>query len=63
MGVSVIFLGLGLRDGGRWIYACVEGVPTDGNGWVEGLGVEILEMNGIIRPCHGIRHVVRPQKI
>ena len=35
-------LGFGLGDGGRWIYACVEGVTTDGNGGIECLRVEVL---------------------
>ncbi len=57
--MSMMFLGLGLRDGGRRIYARVEGVSTNGNGWVECLGVEVLEVNWIIRSGHGIRHVYR----
>ena len=51
--MSMMFLGFGLRDGGGWVYACIEGVST-GNGWVEGLRVEILKVNGITRPCHEI---------
>lgn len=50
--MSMMGLGLGLRDRGGWVYACIEGVSTDGNGWIEGFRVEVLEVNGIIRPCH-----------
>ena len=55
--MSMMVLGLGLRDRGGRVNACIEGVSTDSNGWVEGFGVEILEVNGIIRPGHWIRHV------
>ena len=36
--------------------ACVEGVTADGNGGIECLRVEVLEVNGIVRPGHWIRH-------
>lgn len=55
MSMMGLGLGLGLRDGGGWVYACIEGVSTDGR--VEGFGVEILEVYGIIRPGHWIRHI------
>ena len=54
-----MFLGLGLRDGGRWIdacIACVEGVSPHGDSWVEGFGVEVFKVNGIIRPRHRVWH-------
>ena len=35
-------LGFCLGDGGRRIYACVEGVTTDGNGGIKRLRVEVL---------------------
>lgn len=54
--MSMVFLGFGLRDGGGGVYACVEGVPTDCNGWVEGFGVEIFKVDRIVRPCQGIGH-------
>lgn len=50
-----MFLGFGLGDGGGGIDACVEGVAADGDGWVEGFGVEVLEVHGVITPGHGIR--------
>ena len=53
---SMMGLCFGLGDGGRGIYACVEGVTTDGNGGIECLRVEVLEVDGIIRPGHWIRH-------
>lgn len=54
--MGMMALGLGLRDGGGWIYAGIDGVFTDdGNGWVEGFGVEVLEVHGIIWPRHGMR--------
>ena len=59
MCVGVMFLGLGLRDGGRWIdacIACVEGVFPHGDSWVEGFGVEVFKVNGIIRPRHRVWH-------
>ena len=40
--ISMMGLGLGLGDGGRGIYACVEGVTTDGNGGIKCLRVEVL---------------------
>ena len=49
-------LSLGLRDRGRWVYAGIDGVSTDGNGWVEGFRVEVLEMDGIIWSGHRIWH-------
>ena len=42
MCMSMMALGLSLRDRGGWIYASIEGVSTDGNGWVEGFRVEVL---------------------
>ena len=57
--MGVIVLALGLRDGGGWIdacIACVEGVSPYGDSWVEGFGVEILEVDGIVRPCHWVWH-------
>ena len=59
MCVGMMSLGLGLRDGRGWInacIACVEGVFPHGDSWVEGFGVEVLKVNGIIRPCHGVWH-------
>lgn len=61
MGMDMVFLGFGLRDGGGWVDARVEGVPADGDGWVECFGVETLEVNWIIGPGHGIRHVKSSQ--
>ncbi len=55
--MSMMSLGLGLRDRGGRVYACIEGVSTNSNGWVEGFRVEIFKVNGIIRPGHWIRHV------
>lgn len=53
MCMGMMALGLRLRDGGGWIYAGIDGVFTDdGNGWVEGFGVEVLEVHGIIWPRH-----------
>ena len=52
--MSMMFMGLGLRDGGGWAYAGVEGIPT--NGWVESFGVEVFEMDGVIRPGHWVWH-------
>ena len=50
-------LGFGLRDGGGRVDACVEGVAADGDGRVEGFGVEVFEVDGfVIGPCHGIWH-------
>ena len=54
--MGMMALGLRLGDGGGWIYAGIDGVFTDdGNGWVEGFGVEVLEVHGIIWPRHGMR--------
>lgn len=52
MCVSMMGLGLGLRDRGGRVYACIERVSTDSNGRVECFGVEVLEVDGIIRPGH-----------
>ena len=50
-------LGFGLGDGGGRVDACVEGVAAAGDGGVEGLGVEVFEVDGfVIGPCHGICH-------
>ena len=53
---SMMGLCFGLGDGGRGIDACVEGVTADGNGGIECLRVEVLEVDGIVRPGHWIRH-------
>ena len=57
----VCALGFGLGDGGGRVDACVDGVAADGDGWVEGFGVEVFEVDGfIIGPGHGKWHY-RPQ--
>ena len=53
-GVGV--LGLGLGDGGGWVDARVDGVSADGDGWVMGFGVEVLEVDGVIGSGHWIWH-------
>ena len=60
----VLALGFGLGDGGGRVDAGVEGVAPDGDGRVEGFGVEIFEVDGfIIGPCHGIwHHRARPRR-
>lgn len=61
--MGVMFLGFGLRDGGGWVDACVDRVSANGNGWVKGFGVEVLEVHRIITPCHGIRRYRSLKKI
>ena len=60
MGMMGLSLGLGDRGGG--VYACIEGVSTDGDGRVECFRVEILEMNRVIRSGHWIRYGFRSAK-
>lgn len=55
--MGMMGLGLGLRDRGGGVYACIEGVSTDGDGRVECFRVEILEVNRVIGSGHWIRHV------
>ena len=59
--MDMMFLGFGLRDRGGRVYARVEGVSTNGNSWIESFRVKILEVNGIIRPGHRIRHFLSSQ--
>ena len=62
VGMRMISLGFGLRDGGGWVYASIQGVFADGNGRVKGFGIEILEVSGITRPSHWMWYVfARPR--
>lgn len=56
MCMSMMGLGLSLRDRGGWVDACIDRVSTDGYCWVKCFGVEIFQVKGIIRPGHGIWH-------
>lgn len=54
--MGMMSLGSGLRDRGGGVYACIEGVFTDGDGRVECFGVKILEVNGVVWSGHWIGH-------
>lgn len=57
MSMDMMALRLGLRNRGGGVYACIDGVSTDGDGRVECFRVEVLEVNGVVRSGHWIRRV------
>ena len=57
--MGMVVLDLGLRDGGGWVDAGVDGIAANGDGWVEGLGVEVLEVDRVVGPRHRVWHCRR----